>query len=281
MFIDETTTITTANLIEVGLSLVKVTETEEDDQKNTLAGSLETNSRPHKQGTSDESSNSKRTEEPAKAVFTVSGHKYKVPSGRDGDLELGDSHDDRLHALGCLGERVLERGDGGEDLADANEDVRARDDPDVDGRSERVALGICAFGGQVVVAWAHLVDVVLKDTCIDHRNADDDEASRDALDGAEVDALPAQEGVDAVVEDGDEDDDRDGVQVLDQVVRSAVERHSGGHGAVVAVNLRVAEPEDGRPQEDLTRRGGTGHFADEIIVPREVLWTGFVRVRRW
>ena len=140
MFIDETTTITTASL-----SLVKVTETEEGDQRKTLAGSLETNSRPHKQGTSDESSNSKRIEEPAKAVFTVGGDKYKVPSGRDGDLELGDSHDDRLHALGCLGEGVLERGDGGEDLADADENVRARDDPDVDGRGEWVALGVRAF----------------------------------------------------------------------------------------------------------------------------------------
>ena len=117
------------------------------------------------------------------------------------------------------------------------------------------------------MAWAHLVDVVLKDTCIDHRNTDNDEASRDALDGAEVDALPAQEGVDVVVEDGDEDDDRDGVQVLDQIVRSAVDRHSGGHGAAVAVNLRVAGPEGGCPQEGLTRRGGTGHFADELIVP--------------
>jgi len=95
--INETTTITTAGLIEVSLSLVKVTETEEDDQRRTLAGSLETNSHPHKQGTSDGSSNSKRTEEPAKAVFMVSRHKYKVPNSHDSNLELGDNHDDQLH----------------------------------------------------------------------------------------------------------------------------------------------------------------------------------------
>ena len=65
------------------------------------------------------------------------------------------------------------------------------------------------------MTWAHLVDVVLKDTRVDHRSTNDHEASRNALDGAEVDALPAKEGVNDVVEDGDEDDDRDWVQILD------------------------------------------------------------------
>jgi hypothetical protein len=131
------------------------------------------------------------------------------------------------------------------------------------------------------VAWAHLGRCSAEEPCVDHRNTDDHEASRNALDGAEVDALSAKEGVNDVVEDRDEDDDRDGVQVLDQIVGSAVKRHSGSHGTVVAVNLGVAEPEDRKPQEDLTRRDGTGYFADELIVPSEVLWTSLICVRRW
>src|SRR5258706_8877068 len=130
------------------------------------------------------------------------------------------------------------------------------------------------------MAWAHLVDIVLKNTSVDHRNTNDHEASRNAFDGTEVDAFPAKEGVNHVVEDGDEDDDRDGVQVQDQIIGSAVERHSSSHSTVVAVNLGVAEPEDRKPHEDLTRRDCTSHFPDELIVPGEVLWASLSRVRR-
>jgi hypothetical protein len=59
-----------------------------------------------------------------------------------------------------------------------------------------------------------------------------------------------------------------------------LKRHCRSHGAIVAVNLRVAEPENWEPQEDLECRDCTGHFADEIIVPGEVLWAALIRVRR-
>jgi len=131
------------------------------------------------------------------------------------------------------------------------------------------------------VAWAHLVDIVLKNTCVDHRSTNDHEASRNALNGAEVDAFSAEEWVNNVIEDGNEDDDRDGVQILDQVVGRAVQRHRRRHRTEVAFILRVAEPKYRGPQEDLTRRDGTGHFADEIIVPGEVLWTSRIRVGGW
>ena len=131
------------------------------------------------------------------------------------------------------------------------------------------------------MAWALLVDIMLKDTRVDHRSADDHEASRNALDGTEVDAIPAKEWVNHMFEDGDEDDDRDGVQVLDQIVGSAVKRHSGSHGTVVAVNLGVAEPEDRKPQEDLTCRDCSSHFPDELIVPGEALWASLSRIRSW
>ena len=249
--------------------------------RETPAEFLEVNSPPHKQGTGDPSGNSERAEEPTKAILTIGGDKRKVQSGGDGDLELTEGHDDRLHTLRRLGESVLEGGDGRKDFANANENIRTRDDPDIDGGCEWVAVGVSARGGEVVVAWAHLVEVMLKNTCVDHRSTNDHETSRNALDRAEIDTPPAQEWVDDVVKDGDEDDDRDGVQVLDQIVGSAVESHGCSHCTVVAVNLRVAEPEDRGPQEDLACRDGTRHFADELIVPGEILWTGLIRVRRW
>jgi hypothetical protein len=273
VFISEALTITTANLIEVSFSLVEFTETG-GTISETLAGFSEINSRPHKQSTGDPSSNSERAKEPAEAIFTVGGDKCKVQSGSNGDLELADSHDDRLHAFWRLREGVLERGDGRKDFPDADENIRTRDDPDVDGGGERVAVGVRTFRGQVVVTWAHLVDVVLENARVDHRGTNDHEAHRNALDGAEVDAPAAQEGIDDVVEDGDEDYDRDGVQILDQVVWSAIECHSSSHGTIVPIYLRVAEPENREPQEDLARRDGTGYFADELIVPGEVFLEG-------
>jgi hypothetical protein len=51
----------------------------------------------------------------------------------------------------------------------------------------------------------------------------DEEPGSDALDRGEVDAAAAQKRVDASLEDGDHDDNRDGVQVLDEIVRRACE----------------------------------------------------------
>ena len=129
--------------------------------------------------------------------------------------------------------------------------------------------------------WAQLVDVMLKHTRVDHRSTDDHEASRNALYGTEVDGFPAKEGVNHVVESGDEGGDRDGVQDLDRIIGSAVKRHSGSHSTVVAVNLGAAEPEDRKPQDDLTCKDCTSHFLDRLVIPGGVLWASPSRVRRW
>jgi hypothetical protein len=66
----------------------------------------------------------KRAKEPSKSGFDVHSGKGKVERRRQGDLELREGHDDGLHAEGCFGECVFERGDGGEDLGHADQDVR-------------------------------------------------------------------------------------------------------------------------------------------------------------
>ena len=73
-----------------------------------------------------------RTKEPGELVLGVERDQGKVEGGREGGLELRECHDERLHLLGSLGESVLQRCDGGEDLGNTDEDVRSGNDPDVD-----------------------------------------------------------------------------------------------------------------------------------------------------
>jgi hypothetical protein len=61
---------------------------------------------------------------------------------RESSGEALDGLDERTHVLGCLGEGILEGGDGGEDLRDGNEDVDTGDSPDGDGRLVVGVLGL-------------------------------------------------------------------------------------------------------------------------------------------
>jgi len=63
------------------------------------------------------------------------------------------------------------------------------------------------------VARGGLVNEMLEDSGVEHGKTSDEEPGVDALDGTEVDALLAEEGVDDIVENGDHDDDGNGVQV--------------------------------------------------------------------
>lgn len=96
------------------------------------------------------------------------------------------------------------------------------------------------FGWLVVVAWRSLVDELLEDGSVKHSKTGNDETEGDTLDWREVNIPTAEEGVDTEVQDGDHDDNGDGVQVLDEIVRSAIESHRGSDSSQVSVNLRVA-----------------------------------------
>ena len=70
-----------------------------------------------------------------------------------------------------------------------------------------------AGGGLAVLARRAPVDVGLEDGGVEHGETSDKETGVDTLDGCEVDTAATEEGVDELVEDGDEDDDGNGVQV--------------------------------------------------------------------
>lgn len=92
------------------------------------------------------------------------------------------------------------------------------------------------------------VDVLLEDCGVEHAKTSDEEAESDTLDGSEVNLAPAESRVDEEIENWNTNDEADRVQVLDKIVRCTVERHAGGDGAQVVVDLRVAEVEEGQAE---------------------------------
>lgn len=159
-----------------------------------------------------------------------------------------------------LGERVLERRNRGKHFGETDQHVGASNDPHADVGGVRVSGFIHASGGFVVVARRTLEQEVLEDTGVQHGNSGDDEASEDTLDGREVDSVAAQGGVDEFIHDGDEDQDRDRVQVpvggdrrseqvccewrqkhvLDEIVGCTVQSHGSSHGTEITIALGVA-----------------------------------------
>jgi hypothetical protein len=94
---------------------------------------------------------------------------------RDRVREEEQGHDERAHVLRSLGECILEPSDGGENLAERDQNVsvgrpiykcylpttiggnclRSALDPDVQGRNERIPLRVLA-SACVVAAWVRL-----------------------------------------------------------------------------------------------------------------------------
>ncbi|CAH0027857.1 unnamed protein product [Clonostachys rhizophaga] len=209
-------------------------------------------------------------------------HEGLADGGGDGAHEEVDAHDEGLHVLGGLGEGVLVGGDVGEDLGDTDEDVGQGLGPDVDGGGGAglARLGGLAVGDVPAAVGVHLVDVVLHDGGGDHGEGGDDETGGHTLDGGGGEADLAEAGVDDVVEDGDHDDDRDRVEVLDDIVGDAVELHGAGLNGQVTGHLVVGEEEDGQEEEDLAGHETTADFVDPGVIvghPGRALSSGDAR----
>ena len=112
-----------------------------------------------------------------------------------------------------------------------------------------------------------LVNELLKNGGIQHGESGDEETGVDTLDWGKVDPELPETGVDEVVENRNEDDDGDGVQVLDQVVGGSVQGHASSDGTQVTIDLGVAQPEEGEPTEDFASLEGTRDFTNELVVP--------------
>ena len=246
------------------LEPVAITRT--DDVKSSLSP-IELHESQVEQSSDHNGGDGEGAEEPGEPLLDVNRDESEVEGGGDGSLELREGHDERFHLLGSLGESVLQRGDGSEDLGDTDEDVRSRNDPNVYWSGVGETVSILACGRLVVVARRLLVDELLKNGGIQHGKASDEETGVDTLDGGEVDSHPPESGVDDPIEEGNEDDDGDGVQVLNQVVGGSVQGHAGSDGPQVTIDLGIAQPVEGEPTEDLAGFEGTSDFTDELVVP--------------
>ena len=182
----------------------------------------------------------------------------------DGAREEENRGDDGAHVLGRLGEGVLEAGDGGEDLGEGDQEVGDGLHPDVDGRG--VAGVVADPVRRVVAAGAEVVDVVLRHGRGYHGEGAEEEAPGDAFQRREADAEPFETGVEEDVGDGDEDDEGDGVDVVDEVVGGPVQFHGRGLRDQVVGHLVVGEPPQRVPEEDGAGFEAAAHFVDPDVV---------------
>ena len=218
-------------------------------------------------GTADESNDSDGGVVPDEEGILGKGKEGLTDGGGEGAHEEVDGHDNGLHVGGGLGEGVLERGDVGEDLGETDQDVGETLGPDVDGG--RAAATLLAGVNVLAAVGVHLVNVVLHDGGGDHGGGGDEEAKCHAADGGEGEADLAETGVEEVVDDGDHDDNGDGVEVLDNVVGDAVTLHGRGLDGQVAGHLVVGEEEDGQEEEDLAGLETTADLIDPLVVVGE------------
>lgn len=212
---------------------------------------------------------------------SVHPHKFGIDSNGDQSLRDGraesvgeevDALDKRLHARRGLGVGVLETSDGDENLRKTDEEVGGDlyGNVNVVGQRGVAVLASGALPGGIE-ARAGSVDDVLNDGGIGEAQGGKGEADGDAHDGLELDAHPAEHGIDELVEDGGEDEDGDGVKVLHKVVGHAVALHLAGLGDEVCGELAVADPEDGVEDKDLAGAEGALELLDEVVVPGDDL----------
>lgn len=176
-----------------------------------------------------------------KGIFGDGGEGL-AKSGGEGRHEVPVRSDERSHVLGRLGESELETRNGREDLGETDERVGRNLHPDADGG------GVVALV-HVGTARSLLVDFALDDAGGDHSRGSEDETKSHTLDGGEADTLLAEEWVQDVVNDGDEDNEGDGVDVSDDIVGETVQDEGVGLRGQVVVHLVVREPVKGNPRE--------------------------------
>lgn len=129
-----------------------------------------------------------------------------LDSGRNGSGEESNSLDKGSHVSWCLGESVLERSDGCEDLGKTDQDIGSGLGPDVDiGWKWVVELVNAAVG--LVSTWRALVDVHLDDGGPQHGGGTDPETDEDLLDWSDLETILAEGWVKEGIADWNHDDE--------------------------------------------------------------------------
>ena len=165
----------------------------------------------------------KLTVHPYRLWIVGGGCQSDAERGAESGLEEENGHDEGFHARRRFGEGVFETGDAGEDFRERDEEVRRG----LDGNVDPVVLRAVRGGAiqRVFVAGSGTVDQMLGDGRIGHRKGRKHEAHGDSGNGSERDADFFKGWVDEAIQNWDEDDERQGVNVLQKIVGYAMEFH--------------------------------------------------------
>lgn len=222
-------------------------------------------------GVEDETTQEGRTgktgEHPHDGGIEGGGSEGLGESGSEGVREEVHRLHEGLHARRGLGVGVLETGDGGENLRHTDEHVGRGLNGDVHSVALGGAIDLGGCAQRVAVAGSGGVDQVLHNSGVHHGKRGDDETKGDTGDRGEGDLQAAHHGVDAGFENGNENNDRNGVKVLHQIVRNAVAFHLAGLGDEVAGELSVDNPVDRVEGEHAAGDQGALQLVDEVVVP--------------
>jgi hypothetical protein len=214
--------------------------------------------------------------------ITGGGDECLRDSGTDGGGEEVERLDEGLHARWGLGVGVFETGDRNEDLSQTDEHVSRSLNGDVHVVGERaVSIHASRALSRAAITGPGLVDDVLDDSGVHEAEGAEHESNGDTSDRLELDLELAEDGVNHHVENRDENNDRDGVKVLHQIVGHTVALHLTGLRDEVAGELRVADPEDRVETEDLASHESTLQLLDEVVVPWDRLGLSIGGAPRW
>lgn len=221
---------------------------------------------------SDERGDSDTSVEPQVLGVLSNGNESLGDGGTESVGEEVDRLDERLHGRRSLSVGVLETSYRDKDLGNTNEDVGRCLDGDmyVVGQLVAAILASSTLAGCAVTR-SSVVDQVLDDSSVSETEGSEPETNGDSRNRSELDAEVTQNGVYDLLNDGSEDQNRDGIKVLHEIVGHSVTLHLTSLSDKVGRELTVANPEDGVEDKDLASTQTTLQLVDEMIVPGDRL----------
>ena len=181
----------------------------------------------------------------------------------------------RFHRWRSLGVGILETGDGEENLGNADKDVRGSLDGNVNVVRHKFAVDQsgCALlrGTRKFVARSRTVDQVLNNGSIGKAQRSEEKADTNTSDWAQLDASFAEQGIDNSVQNWGEDENRNRVKVLHEIVGHAVTLHLFCLRDKVGRKLTVTNPKDRVKDKDLAGTETTLDLVDKVVIPRNWL----------
>lgn len=217
--------------------------------------------------TGNETGNSHTDEHPLDGRVVEHGVQGLGDGGTEGIGKEEHGLHERLHRWRGLGVCILVAGDGRKNLGDTNEHVRAGLGSNVDVVSSGLTVDDGSIAKRLIKARAGFVDEVLDDGCVSHGESSNPETDNNTGDRRERNASLAQSGHHKAFDNGKEDDDSNGIEVLHQVVRNAVSCHLAGLGDKVSRKLSVNDPVNRVETEDLASDERTLDLVNKAIVP--------------